>query len=339
MLEDEIIIDLNELSNSPKINNSDIILSILEICTFNKRYNYECSNNTKSFWDRVVKEEVLKKIFKNFKPETLRKYWKIIREAGDNNKYIETTRNYSKVINNPKYKLLQVINCISSYIKSGEEDFKKFFRVFDPKQKFNNDISSTNTNTNTNLNDHEQNDRNDELFNKIQDENDLQDININNENTIENNNNTEKNSENDNDKNVEIENINSENVNSDSKNGNINNSIENDNKSNNNDEIKKDEIEPKIKLLDNIIDELMKITKFSREEVFNALYATSNNIENAYLYLMQNEQKKNEIIFFRPEDDAIIKTCKNIEDEEMKKLIEKKGEKSINERKKFLNIE
>ena len=135
MLEEEIIIDLNELSNSQKINNSDIILSILEICTFNKRYNYECSNNTKAFWDRVVKEEVLKKIFKSFKPETLRKYWKIIREAGDINKYIETVKENSKLINNQKYKLLQVINCISSFIKEGKEDFKEYFRSFDPKHK------------------------------------------------------------------------------------------------------------------------------------------------------------------------------------------------------------
>ena len=218
MLDDEIIIDLNELSKSPAINNSDIILSILEICTFNKRYNYECSNNTKSFWDRVVKEEILKKIFKNFKPETLRKYWKIIREAGDNNKYIETIRNYSKIINNPKIKLLQVINCISSFIKSGEEDFKKHFSLFDPKQKYNNDIYRSNTNANTNSN--KQNYRNDELFNKIQVGNDLQ---INNEKNIDNNSNTEKNTENDN--NNESENINnyiSDNNNSDNKRDSIN---------------------------------------------------------------------------------------------------------------------
>jgi len=338
MLDDEIIIDLNELSNSPTINNSDIILSILEICTFNKRYNYECSNNTKSFWDRVVKEEILKKIFKNFKPETLRKYWKIIREAGDNNKYIETIRNYSKFINNPKFKLLQVINCISSFIKSGEEDFKKYFSSFDSKQKFNNDISSSYTNANTNLN--EQNYRNDELFNKIQDENDLQ---INNENNIDNNSNIEKNTENDN--NNESENINNyigENINNDNQSENINNSIENYNnaKVNDNDDEKKNEIEPKIKLLDNIINELMKITKFSREEVYNALYGTSSNIENAYLYLTQKEEKKNDIVFFTPEDDLIIKNDKNEEKkEDMNKLMKEKGEKFIIERKKFLNLE
>ena len=70
------IMDLPRLSVKSKITHSDIILSILEICTFNKKYNYECSNNTKAFWDRVVEEGILKKIFKDFKSETLRKYWK-----------------------------------------------------------------------------------------------------------------------------------------------------------------------------------------------------------------------------------------------------------------------
>ena len=70
----DTIIDLLKLSMQSEIKNSDIILSILEICTFNKKYNYDCSNNTKAFWDRVVEEGILKKIFKNFKSETLRKY-------------------------------------------------------------------------------------------------------------------------------------------------------------------------------------------------------------------------------------------------------------------------
>ena len=164
MTEEDIIIDLNELSNCDKINNSDIILAILEICTYNKRYNYECSNNTKSFWDRVVKEEVLKKIFKNFKPETLRKYWKIIREAGDSNKYIEIVKSSTKVINSPKLKLLQIINCISSFIKSGEDDFFKYLKNFDPKQK----IDTKNYSDNSNIID--QDTRTDEIFHKISDE-------------------------------------------------------------------------------------------------------------------------------------------------------------------------
>ena len=59
---EEAIMDLPKLAVKSDITNSDIILAIFEICTFNKKYNYECSNNTKSFWDRVVQEGILKKI-------------------------------------------------------------------------------------------------------------------------------------------------------------------------------------------------------------------------------------------------------------------------------------
>ena len=73
----ETIIDLGVLAGKSEIRNSDIILAIFEICTFNKKYKYDCSNNTKAFWERVVVEDILKKIFRNFKSETLRKYWKL----------------------------------------------------------------------------------------------------------------------------------------------------------------------------------------------------------------------------------------------------------------------
>ena len=90
----DLIIDLPKLSMQSEIRHSEIILAILEICTFNKKYNYDCSNNTKAFWDRVVQEGILKKIFKNFKSETLRKYWKIIRNAGKKNLLIILYLNY-----------------------------------------------------------------------------------------------------------------------------------------------------------------------------------------------------------------------------------------------------
>ena len=114
----DIIIDLPKLSQQSEIKNSDIILAIIEICTFNKKYNYDCSNNTKAFWDRVVEEGILKKIFKNFKGETLRKYWKIIRNAGNNEKFVEAVRKNEKFINNPVFKLLPLVNAIAYYIQT-----------------------------------------------------------------------------------------------------------------------------------------------------------------------------------------------------------------------------
>jgi len=130
------IMDLPRLSVKSKITHSDIILSILEICTFNKKYNYECSNNTKAFWDRVVEEGILKKIFKDFKSETLRKYWKIIRQTGDNDKFIEVVKQNEKFINNPVLRLLPIINTISSYIITPpkNQNFEDYFISINPKE-------------------------------------------------------------------------------------------------------------------------------------------------------------------------------------------------------------
>jgi hypothetical protein len=145
----ETIIDLVLLSNKSEIKNSDIILSILEICTFNKKYNYDCSNNTKAFWDRVAEEEILKKIFKNFKGETLRKYWKVIRSAGNNSKYISVVKQNEAFINNPNFKLLRIINAIASFIQKEEKDFKTFFTNFHSKDK-NDSIKKNDLNENEN---------------------------------------------------------------------------------------------------------------------------------------------------------------------------------------------
>ena len=126
----DMIMDLPKLAQQENITNSDIILSIFEICTFNKKYNYDCSNNTKSFWDRVVSEGILKKIFKNFKSETLRKYWKIIRQTGNNEKFMEIVRQNEIYINNPQFKLLPIINGISTYITSPPDENQSFQEYF-----------------------------------------------------------------------------------------------------------------------------------------------------------------------------------------------------------------
>ena len=123
----DLIMDLPKLSMQTNITNSDIILAIFEICTFNKKYNYECSNNTKAFWDRVVKEGILKKIFKNFKSETLRKYWKIIRQTQNNEKFMEIVRKNENYIiqkglnfqeDKEKEIILQIIRILSESFKN-----------------------------------------------------------------------------------------------------------------------------------------------------------------------------------------------------------------------------
>jgi len=265
----EAIIDLPKLASQPEIKNSDVILAIFEICTFNKKYNYECSNNTRAFWERVVEEEVLKKIFKNFKSETLRKYWKIIRLTGNNDKFIEIVRHNEKFINNPVFKLLPIINGISSFIQSEPEqkNFEEYFSSINSKDK--KPVSHKD----------------------------------------ENNNPPEKKSSSSHQK-IKIKKVEEK------------------------EESEKEEVDPKILQLDDVINQLMKITKKSREEVYIAFYGTGGNIKNAYLYLMDNE--KYEKYFFLGTDDYVIK---NLKDKgyfvDLKNI---KGEELLKEREKFLGI-
>ena len=271
----ETIIDLPKLSNQSEIKNSDIILAILEICTFNKKYNYDCSNNTKAFWERVVTEDILKKIFKNFKSETLRKYWKIIRLAGNNTKFLETVKHNEKFINNPVFKLLPIINAISSFVQTEEKNFEEYF-------------ASLNSKDNKGYVYKEEKEEMNLIGNKRHQEKSISPPKI---------------------------------VN---KNGN-----------HFMDEKKvKEEDNPKVEQLDDKINELMKKTKFNREEVAKALYGTSNNIQNAYLYLQDNE--KYEKFFFCETDDYIIKNLRN--KGYYLDLINQKGENLVKEREKFLGI-
>ena len=285
----DAIIDLPKLSTQTEIKNSDIILAILEICIYNKKYNYDCSNNTKAFWDRVVDEEILKKIFKNFKSETLRKYWKIIRMAGNNTKFIDTVKHNEKFINNPVFKLLPIINAIASFIQTDDNNFENFFTSFNSKDKKG-------------------------LINKNE---------INDNKNNNNNNNKLIGSKRHSEKSLSPPKI------SIKKKPKTNEDIKIDDN-----EEKKEEINPKVFKLDELVNKLMEISKFSREEVVDALYGTSNNIENAYKYLQDNE--KYDKYYFVQTDDYIIKHLRN--KGYYLDLIKEKGEELVKEREKFLGI-
>ena len=299
------IIDLMKLSTQHEIKNSEIILAIIEICTFNKKYNYDCSNNTKAFWDRVVEEGILKKIFKSFKGETLRKYWKIIRNAGNNEKFVEAVRKNEKFINNPVFKLLPLVNAIAYYIQTDEKNFEDFFTEFNAKTKKSSvpkvDKEEKKEKYPINL-----------LGNKRQEP---ESININNNNEIENQMNIETNNENDND-------------NKDNKDNPLALKEPTFAKS------EQEEKDQRMIEFDETVNKLMTISKLSREEVLVALYGTSFNIKNAYLYMMDNE--KYEKYFFLGTDDYVIK---NLKDKgyflDLKNI---KGEDLLKERQKFLGI-
>ena len=292
------IIDLMKLSTQHEIKNSDIILAIIEICTFNKKYNYDCSNNTKAFWDRVVEEGILKKIFKNFKGETLRKYWKIIRNAGNNEKFVEAVRKNEKFINNPVFKLMPLVNAIAYYIQTDEKNFEDFFTEFNAKTK----KSSV------------------PKVDKAEKEEKKEKCPIN----LLGNKRPEPDNNNENDE-IQIhigKNINNKDNNLTLKEPNVA-KIE-----------QEPEKDQKMIEFDETVNKMMTISKLSREEVLIALYGTSFNLKNAYLYMKDNE--KYDKYFFLGTDDYVIK---NLSDKgyfvDLKNI---KGEELMKERQKFLGI-
>jgi hypothetical protein len=287
-----------KLSTQHEIKNSDIILAIIEICTFNKKYNYDCSNNTKAFWDRVVEEGILKKIFKNFKGETLRKYWKIIRNAGNNEKFVEAVRKNEKFINNPVFKLMPLVNAIAYYIQTDEKNFEDFFTEFNAKTK----KSSV------------------PKVDKAEKEEKKEKCPIN----LLGNKRPEPDNNNENDE-IQIhigQNINNKDNNLTLKEPNVAKSEQ---------EPEKDQ---KMIEFDETVNKMMTISKLSREEVLVALYGTSFNLKNAYLYMKDNE--KYDKYFFLGTDDYVIK---NLSDKgyfvDLKNI---KGEELMKERQKFLGI-
>lgn len=100
----DMIVNYEDLLKKEKIENSDLILLIIEICQNASKYNLKKSNKSKLFWDEVFLKAEFAQMFKQFKPETLRKYWRVIAETNNVKAFLETTLNYAEKINNPNIK-------------------------------------------------------------------------------------------------------------------------------------------------------------------------------------------------------------------------------------------
>lgn len=77
------ITDLSNKSKTQKLSSRDIILCMLEITQNSKKYLNKYSNKSKVFWFNIFAKEEFRKIFKYFKPETIKKYWCILSEVKD----------------------------------------------------------------------------------------------------------------------------------------------------------------------------------------------------------------------------------------------------------------
>ena len=111
----EFISTLNNKENK-LISNTDMILFILELCLNSSQFNLKGDNSSRKFWEEVGKLKELSPITKIFKPETLRKYWRLLRNIKKPKKIINILNEYKNLINNENIKLLASINIIYDFI-------------------------------------------------------------------------------------------------------------------------------------------------------------------------------------------------------------------------------
>ena len=111
----EFISTLNNKENK-LISNTDMIMFILELCLNSSQFNLKGDNSSRKFWEEVGKLKELSPITKIFKPETLRKYWRLLRNIKKPKKIINILNEHKNLINNENIKLLASINIIYDFI-------------------------------------------------------------------------------------------------------------------------------------------------------------------------------------------------------------------------------
>jgi hypothetical protein len=99
-----LIINYKDILKKEKIENLDLLLLIFEICQNALKYDLKKSNKSKLFWDEVFLKPDFALIFKNFKSETLRKYWRVVTDTQNVKSFLETIQKYAEKINNPNLK-------------------------------------------------------------------------------------------------------------------------------------------------------------------------------------------------------------------------------------------
>lgn len=82
----EEFINVKELSLKSlykKLSNSELILCLLEVIHHSEKHMKYQSPKSPNFWYEACTKEELRYIFKNFKPDTLRQYWKKLSQIDD----------------------------------------------------------------------------------------------------------------------------------------------------------------------------------------------------------------------------------------------------------------
>ena len=108
------IININELKTP--LNNTQIILMLLEICLNSSNYGIDLDNSSRLFWEKIAEKKEQFSVLEQFKPETLRKYWRRLRTTKKYKQIISDVKEYENKLNEQNMKLLSSINALCDYV-------------------------------------------------------------------------------------------------------------------------------------------------------------------------------------------------------------------------------
>ena len=118
-------INLEDLSKHPLITYSDILLALLEVGKNSNSYLFAYSSKSKCFWTDILQYTILKKIFSDFKAETLRKYWSELSkyDTEDTTDLIKKNKSY---LDKLPLKLGTIVSSISKMLSGKIKDLKEY---------------------------------------------------------------------------------------------------------------------------------------------------------------------------------------------------------------------
>ena len=121
-------INLEDLSKHHVINYSDILLALVEVGQNAESYLFPYSSKSKCFWADVLEYTALKKIFVDFKAETLRKYWHELSkfDAQDTTDLIKKNKSY---LDKVPLKLGTIVSSITKLLNGEIKDLKEYIEV------------------------------------------------------------------------------------------------------------------------------------------------------------------------------------------------------------------
>ena len=98
------------------LNNTQIILMLLEICLNSSNYGINLDNSSRLFWEKIAEKKNEFSVLEQFKPETLRKYWRRLRTTKKYKQIISDVKEYENKLNDENMKLLSSINALCDFV-------------------------------------------------------------------------------------------------------------------------------------------------------------------------------------------------------------------------------